>query len=49
MVLGQAEILQNRPARLPRHAVVGLLPGAQQQIVISRLVKKSKHNIYIRY
>ena len=42
MVFGETEILQNRPARLSAHAVVVLFPGAQQQIVISRLVKKSK-------
>ena len=42
MVLGQTEILQDRPARLSHNPVVGLLPGAQQQIVIPRLVKKSR-------
>ena len=47
MVLGETEILQNRPARLSAHTVVVLLPGAQQQIVISRLVKKSKKFSYL--
>ena len=47
-MLGDAELLQDGPASLPSEAVVPLLPGTQQQVVISRLVQKSARENLVR-
>ena len=47
-MLGDAELLQDGPASLPGEAMVPLLPGTQQQVVISRLVQKSARENLVR-